>query len=89
VKEQTHLDITRQQITKHDNKINNNCVNESGNLSNSTTVIIQSPVHGEDVNGTEMENNFQARPTSTKYKVYRNGAFRSITYGPKLKCILQ
>lgn len=54
IEERTHLDITRQQVTRHDNKINNNSLNKPGMCSNNTGIISQAPVHaGKSANETE------------------------------------
>ncbi len=54
-----HSDITRQQVTKHDNNKNkNNSVTKTGKRSNSAAfLIIHALVHaGKKVNGIETEN---------------------------------
>ncbi len=38
IEEQTHPDVTGQEVTRHENKINNNCLNKPGKCSNNTGV---------------------------------------------------
>lgn len=50
IEEQTHLYITRQQVTRYDN----NSLNKPGMCSNNTGIISQAPVHaGKSANDTE------------------------------------
>lgn len=53
IEDQTHPDVTGQEVTRHENKINNNCLNKLGKYSNNTGVIIQAQVHAwKRENGT-------------------------------------